>query len=96
MAQSYSAWLTWLQDFHYLHHGEVGRRSREGQGRYEVPRMTSVEYTDRAAGMAERFQRMYMRSLRALRDLRRYTGHITINNAGPLSVAGNQQVNVTK
>jgi hypothetical protein len=46
--------------------------------------------------MADRFNRIYMRTLRQLRDLRRYSP-VTINNANQVNIAGNggQQVNVS-
>ena len=46
--------------------------------------------------MADRYQRMYMRTLRQMRDLRRYSSPVMIENAGQVNVAadGGQQVNV--
>jgi hypothetical protein len=46
---------------------------------------------DQAAGMVDRFNRMFMRALRQLRDLRRYT--VVIQSAEQVNV-GQQQVNV--
>ena len=42
--------------------------------------------------MADRFQRMYMRTLRALRDLRRYSSKIMINNPAQVNI-GEKQFN---
>ncbi|MCZ6676680.1 MAG: hypothetical protein O7E52_05450 [Candidatus Poribacteria bacterium] len=58
------------------------------------PRLDYAEAARQAAQMADRSHRQFMRTLRALRDLRRYAANITINNEGPLSVGGNQQVNI--
>jgi len=100
MAVSYTCWMNWLDDFHYLQRAEVDRREVDEKdelsnwnGSYVTPRISETAYVERSLKMADRFQRMFMRSLRALRDLRRYTGRITIKNEGPLTVGGNQQVN---
>ena len=45
--------------------------------------------------MVERFHRMYLRSFRALRDLRRYAPSVVVQNAGQVNVGG-QQVNVSR
>ena len=72
---------------------DVELKGYDNQGKHGTPRLNRTEYLNHVLGTAERFQRMFMRSLRALRDLRRYAGPVTIHNAGPLSVGGNQQVN---
>lgn len=43
--------------------------------------------------MADRWQKTFLRTLRALRDLRRYASNVVIQNAGQVNLA-NQQVNV--
>jgi hypothetical protein len=47
--------------------------------------------------MADRFNRIFMRTLRQLRDLRRYSP-VTIYNPNQVNIAtdGGQQVNVSK
>jgi hypothetical protein len=45
--------------------------------------------------MAERWNRMFLRTLRALRELRRYAPTITIQNAGQVNI-GSQQLNVAE
>jgi hypothetical protein len=49
---------------------------------------------EHAAQMADRWNRIYLRTLRNLRDLRRYS--VTINNPQQVNIAadGGQQVNV--
>lgn len=97
MAQTYSEWMEWLEHYQRLQSREYRGTEPEGydsRDYYCTPRLSQTEYLDRVLRTAERFQRMFMRSLRALRDLRRYVGPVTIHNAGPLSVGGNQQVNV--
>ena len=46
--------------------------------------------------MADRWQRMYFRAIRSLRDWRRYTPKVTINNQNQVNIAndGGQQINV--
>jgi hypothetical protein len=48
--------------------------------------------------MADRFNRLFLRTLRQLRDLRRYAMPVTINNPQQVNIAaeGGQQVNVQK
>jgi hypothetical protein len=53
---------------------------------------------EHAAQMADRWNRIYMRTLRNMRDLRRYSVPVTINNPQQVNIAadGGQQVNVIK
>ena len=46
-----------------------------------------------SAAMANRFHRRFVRSLRALRDLRRYISNVVVQQAGKINV-GAQQVNL--
>lgn len=52
------------------------------------------EGTARAAEMTDKFHKMAMRNLRALRDLRRYAPAVSIQNAGQVNI-GEKQVNLT-
>ncbi len=45
--------------------------------------------------MVDRFNRLFLRTLRALRDLRRYAPAVTIQNAGQVNI-GAQQVNAAQ
>ena len=56
-------------------------------------RLYAVQAMDQSAAMADRFHRIFMRTLRALRDLRRYSPLVIVQNAGQVNVGG-QQVNV--
>src|SRR5262249_41709800 len=49
---------------------------------------------EQAGAMVDRFSRMFVRLLRALRDLRRYAGPVIVKSAGQVNVGG-QQVNVS-
>lgn len=55
--------------------------------------MSFEEALEHAAQMAERFNRLFLRTLRSLRDLRRYAP-VIIQNAQQVNV-GSQQLNVT-
>jgi hypothetical protein len=50
---------------------------------------------EQAALMADRFNRLFLRTVRALRDLRRYYPPVIVQNAGQVNVGG-QQVNITQ
>jgi hypothetical protein len=58
------------------------------------PIVTASQAVEQTAGMADRFNRMFLRTLRALRDLRRYSPTVIVQNAGQVNV-GEQQVNVS-
>ena len=49
---------------------------------------------EEAAAMADRFNRLFLRTLRQLRDLRRYTPAVTIESAGQVNIGG-QQISLT-
>ena len=61
------------------------------------PYVSEERAIEHAVQMADRFNRIFMRTLRQLRDLRRYSP-VTINNPNQVNIAadGGQQVNVTK
>jgi hypothetical protein len=61
------------------------------------PKLSYVETADRMQDLADRWNRIMLRNLRALRDLRRYSGPVMIQNApgGQVNLAG-QQVNVNQ
>jgi hypothetical protein len=67
-------------------------------GYWYRPFVSEQEAIEHAAQMADRWNRIYMRTLRNLRDLRRYSTPVTINNPQQVNIAadGGQQVNVTK
>jgi len=99
MAQSYTGWIFWLSDLDRLGRMEVDGRAIEREqaevkwtGQYVPPRVGEAEYVERALRMADRFHRIFLRTLRALRDLRRYASSITIHNEGQVNI-GQQQVN---
>lgn len=67
-------------------------------GYWYRPFVSEQAAIEHAAQMADRWNRIYMRTLRNLRDLRRYSMPVTINNPQQVNIAadGGQQVNVAK
>ena len=67
------------------------------EGHWDLPYVEEQEAIEHAAQMADRWQKMYFRAIRSLRDWRRYAPPITINNANQVNIAtdGGQQVNVS-
>jgi hypothetical protein len=63
------------------------------EGAWATPTVSASEAVEQAAQMLDRFNRIFLRTLRALRDLRRYSVPVVIQNAGQVNVA-HQQVNV--
>jgi hypothetical protein len=60
---------------------------------WNPPRVSEAEALEQAAAMVDRFNKIFLRTLRALRDLRRYAATVVVQNAGQVNVGG-QQVNV--
>jgi hypothetical protein len=60
---------------------------------WRPPRQSEAEAIEQAMTMIERWNRIYLRTLRALRDLRRYSTPIQINNPGQVNI-GERQINV--
>jgi hypothetical protein len=104
LAQSYVAWQFWLkQSFDVANHFDDVREQVKSskipydeRGTWQPPRLKAVEYLERSTQMADRFQRMFLRTLRQMRDLRRYSPPVIVQNAGQVNIAsdGGQQVNV--
>jgi hypothetical protein len=63
------------------------------ESRWTPPRVSDSEAIEQATTMMDRFNKMFLRALRALRDLRRYCRPVIVQNAGQVNV-GTQQVNV--
>lgn len=68
-----------------------------GGGFWDLPYVDQEKAIENAAAMVERFQRMYFRAIRALRDWRRYSPQLTINNANQVNIGsdgcGQVQIN---
>lgn len=66
------------------------------EGYWNRPYVSEQQALEHAVQMADRWNRIYMRTLRQLRDLRRYAP-VTINNPNQVNIAadGGQQVNIS-
>ena len=64
----------------------------------DVPYVSEQGAVEYAAQMADRWNRIYMKMLRKLRDLRRYNVPVTINNPQQVNIAadGGQQINISE
>jgi hypothetical protein len=56
--------------------------------------VSDAEALDQAAAMVDRFNRIFLRTLRALCDMRRQTKPVIVRNGGQVNVA-QQQVNLS-
>ncbi len=86
----YEIWTARLMLYSTLEFDEV---SVKANGEWNPPRVSDSDAINQAAAMADRFNRIFLRSIRALRDLRRYSATVIVQNAGNVNVA-EQQVNV--
>ncbi len=83
LAQASTEEMRWLEQAvsrRAVQYSESGRKHRE-TGRRSTPRVDFAAATDQAMAMADRWNRIFCRTLRALRDLRRFS--VTVNIQGP-------------
>ena len=74
----------------------IGSKARQHES-WNPPRLTSQETIDSPMMMADRFNRLFLRTLRHMRDLRRYSVPVTINNPAQVNInEGAQQINAVK
>jgi len=83
--------LFWLQRMIAL---DTLESSEDVISQLKLPRVTTFQAVEQAASMVDRFDRMFMRALRQLRDLRRYMPTVVVQHAEQINV-GEQQLNVT-
>jgi len=95
LAQAYTAQLGWLARLTVLSNTEAQRQDREieERGRWAPPTLEDAAAIDQAAAMVDRFNRLFMRTLRSLRDLRRYGASVVVQNVGQFNL-GQAQVNI--
>lgn len=112
MAQAYFQWQFWIEQTvrrsqtperdEHPQYTEWKRHQAEEigeswtDGHWLRPYASEVRAIEHAAQMADRFNRIFLRNLRQLRDLRRYSP-VTINNPNQVNIAaeGGQQINLT-
>jgi hypothetical protein len=94
MALAQTLMLQWSKKLSLYSTCDMVEREKEfGQPCWIPPNVSQAQATEQAAAMVDRFNRILLRTLRALRDLRRYTPAVIVRNAGQVNVGG-QQVNV--
>jgi hypothetical protein len=98
MALAQANWFTWLEALKMwfsMGTGRAGPDCKDELGR-STPRLTEAEAIKLAGEMADRFHRMFLRTMRAFCDLRRHPPPtVVVQNAGQVNVGG-QQVNVAQ
>jgi hypothetical protein len=93
MAQMYSGYLYWFGQLHVsaTTEGKVAVHDLKENGHWVPPRVEVAEWIEQAGTMVERFNRLFLRTLRALRDLRRYAPTVIVQNAGQVNVGAVQK-----
>lgn len=97
LAQTHSQYLWWLERLHVISTLECQLEdpNLRRQGYWQPPRVDGAQAIAEAGAMVDRFNRLFLRTLRALRDLRRYTPpSVFVQQAGQINV-GQQQVNLS-
>lgn len=96
MALAQASFLYWLERSTTYSTLESWKdKEAQDHGRWAPKRVSDSEAIEQAAAMADRFNRMFLRSLRALRDLRRYpVVPVVVQQAGQVNI-GEKQVNVS-
>lgn len=97
LAQNFCLYLHWTKLAH-SRTVELMENMDEELRRYEAagwkpPRQCAADAVEQAYQLAERYNRIFLRVLRQMRDLRRYAPPVIVNNGGQVNLA-NQQVNV--
>jgi hypothetical protein len=90
MAQAQTGWIFWLN---VMHNWLVIGAEESGPGcttvtGHATPRLTTAEAIDRAGAMADRFNKIFLRTLRTYRDLRRQGPAVLVQNVGQVKVNG--------
>lgn len=99
MAIAHSQFLEWSERLFVQAASEARTLSRDvkfdSSGSWDPPTVEAAAAIDQAGAMAERWQRLFVRAARALRDLRRFGPAVVVNGAAQVNVAAVQQ-NVTR
>lgn len=76
-----------------IHDGQREQERRFASGGWKSPYQSEADGIEQAHRLADGYNRQFLRVLRQMRDLRRYTP-VVIQNVQQVNV-GNQQVNVS-
>jgi hypothetical protein len=92
LAQAHTTQMYWLARLTVLSSTESQRQDRERKqrGTWKPPTVEAAAAIEQASAMADRFNRLFARTLRALRDLRRYTPQVVVQNVSQLNLAQSQ------
>jgi hypothetical protein len=90
LAQAHSSYLFWQERFVMLATLESDNDAIKESGYCNSPRVEDAEAVNQAAAMCDRFNRLFCRTLRALRDLRRHAPTLIVQNVGQMNVAEHQ------
>lgn len=100
MAQLYTEYEHWMELSvqRVAFECQEERYQVEVKGKWRAVSVTGDADAQQAAEMADRYNRLFLRTLRQLRDLRRYVVPMTINNPQQVNIAadGGQQVNMQR
>ena len=106
MAQAYNEYLYWSEETHRRSTTEMkmsqeldeDRYYKGAKGNWIPPRVGEQNAIEHAMQMMDRYNKLFLRTLRQLRDFRRYSTPITINNPQQVNIAadGGKQVNVAE
>jgi hypothetical protein len=104
LAVTFTLWMHWTEV--HMHRSTTEAISQPSKtekqfaveygGEWMPPRAHEQEAIDHAAQMADRWRRAYQATLRQMRDWRRYSVPLTINNPQQVNIAaeGGQQINL--
>ncbi len=97
MALAFTQHLAWLTtaDNLRVYEARAEQQSIDKSNRWEPPRVATADWVRLSVEMADRYQRMFIRAARTLKDLRRATPSVVVGAAGQVNV-GAQQVNVAE
>jgi len=95
LATAHHGYLFWLERLmaRVSTDAQMEEADLNREGKWRPSRIDQAAATQEAAEMVDRFNRIFLRTLRALRDLRRYSSPVHIENAAQVNI-GEQQVNV--
>jgi hypothetical protein len=95
LAQAQTAWEFWMDGL-MLRANITAQDERRGvreTGQRAAARVSDAQAIEQAGAMAERFNKICLRTLRVLHDLRRQGPKVVVRSAGQVNVGG-QQVNL--
>jgi hypothetical protein len=97
LALAQSSWMYWLNAM-TMYAGldglmDTGRDTKGLSGPAALPRVSAAQAIELAAGLADRFDKIALRTLRALCGLRRCSPTVFVQTAGQVNIA-RRQVNV--